>query len=236
MSAVVASKRYRQAAELVDRTKRYAIPEAVALLQRLPAVKFDESVELAVAFNADPKKTESVIRGTVTLPHGTGKTVRVAAFCQGEQVNLALAAGADEAGGNELVAKVSGGWLEFDVAVATPAMMRELTKVGKILGPRGMMPSPKAGTVTEDITKAITEVKRGKVEFKQDKQGGIHLVVGKRSFAEQALTENLRVVCEAIAHVRPAALKGALIRSAVLSSTMSPGVPLDAAIFGTESD
>ena len=220
---------------MVDRKKRITLAVAVALLKQLPAVKFDETVELSVALGIDPKKTEQVVRGTVTLPHGTGRSVRVAVFCQGEQVNQALAAGADVAGGNELVAKVSGGWLDFDVAVATPAMMRELTKVGKILGPRGLMPSPKAGTVTEDIVKAVTEVKRGKVEFKQDKQAGLHVVVGKRSFADAALLENLKVLCEAIAHAHPANLKGAFIRSAAISSTMSPGIPLQPDEFVAES-
>ena len=202
----------------------------------MPAVKFDETVELSVALGIDPKKTDQVVRGTVTLPHGTGKNVRVAVFCQGEQVNQALAAGAEVAGANELVAKVSNGWLDFDVAVATPTMMRELTKVGKILGPRGLMPSPKAGTVTEDIVKAVTEVKRGKVEFKQDKQAGLHVVVGKRSFNEQALTENLTVLCEAIGHARPANLKGKFIRNATLSATMSAGIPLDADALSPESE
>ena len=236
MSTAVASKRYRAGVQLVTRTKRYTIPEAVALLKQLPAVKFDETVELSVALGIDPKKTDQVVRGTVTLPHGTGKNVRVAVFCQGEQVNQALAAGAEVAGANELVAKVSNGWLDFDVAVATPAMMRDLTKVGKILGPRGLMPSPKAGTVTEDIVRAVTEVKRGKVEFKQDKQAGLHVVVGKRSFTEQALTDNLRALCEAIGHARPATLKGTFIRSATLSSTMSPGIPLGADELSPESE
>ena len=231
MSTAVASKRYRAGAQVVDRTKRYTLVDAVKLLKQLPTVKFDETVDLAVALGTDPKNSTQLVRGTVTLPHGTGKTVRVAVFCQGEQVNQALAAGADVAGGNELVAKVSGGWLDFDVAVATPDMMRELTKVGKILGPRGLMPSPKAGTVTDDFVKAITEVKRGKVEFKQDKQAGLHIVVGKRSFSESALVENLRVVCEAISHTRPSSLKGTFVRSIVLSSTMSPGIPLQADVI-----
>ena len=236
MSTAVASKRYRASTGLVDRTKRYQITDAAALLKQLPAVKFDETVELAVALGIDPKNSDQLVRGTVVLPHGTGKTVRVAVFCQGEQVAQALAAGADVAGGNELVAKVTGGWLDFDVAVATPLMMRELTKVGKILGPRGLMPSPKAGTVTEDIVKAVGEVKRGKVEFKQDKQAGLHIVVGKRSFDASALVDNLRAVCEAIAHVRPASLKGQYVRSASLASTMSPGIPLDVGQFAAGAE
>src|SRR3989338_506458 len=186
------SKRYEETIKLFDADKSYGLKEAIAILKKFPSTKFDQTVDLNFYVNVDPKKSDQLVRGTVTLPHGTGKTVRVAVFCQGEQVNQALAAGADAAGGNELVAKVSAGWLDFDVTVATPAMMRELTKVGKILGPRGLMPSPKAGTVTEDLVKAITDVKRGKVEFKQDKQGGVHIVAGKRSFTAQALTENLQ--------------------------------------------
>ena len=237
MSKAPASKRYRSGVQLVDRKKRYKIKEAVTLLKQFPATKFDETVEISVMLGLDPKKTDQVVRGTVTLPHGTGKTMRVAAFCQGEQVNQALEAGAEVAGGNELVAKVNGGWLDFDVAVATPAMMRELTKVGKILGPRGLMPSPKAGTVTEDIVKAIGEVKRGKIEFKQDKQAGLHIIVGKRSFPEQSLVENVRTMCEAIAHARPNSLKGDFLRSATIASTMSPGIPLDLGELSTgESD
>ncbi len=237
MSTALASKRFRAATQQVDRTQRYTISAGVALLKQLPTVKFDETVELALGLSVDPKRTDQVVRGTVLLPHGTGKTARIAVFCQGEQVTQALAAGADVAGGSELIAKVNSGWAEFDVAVATPRMMPELAKVGKILGPRGLMPSPKAGTVTDDLTKAIMEVKRGKVEFKQDKQGNLHLVIGKRSFSEQALTENAQALCEAVRHARPAALKGSLVRTATLSATMSPGIPLDAtALFAEEAE
>lgn len=224
----MSSKRYAQAAALVDRTKAYTVEEAVALLQQMPAVKFDETVELSASLTIDPKKTDQVIRGTVTLPHGTGKARRVVVFCRGEKELLAKQAGADHIGGAELIEKVLGGWMDFDVAVATPDLMREVSRLGKLLGPRGMMPNPKAGTVTEDVAKAVGEVKRGRIEFKMDKTANLHVVVGRRSFASAQLVENVRTVLDAIVRAKPASVKGRLLRNLTLSSAMSPGIPLTA--------
>ena len=222
----MSSKRYRKAAERVGGTSSYAIGEAVTLLKDLTTAKFDEAVELSASLNLDPKKTDQVVRGTVMLPHGTGKVRRVAVFCKGEQELLAKEAGADVVGGAELIQKIQDGWLEFDVAVATPAMMRDVSRLGKILGPRGMMPNPKTGTVTDDVAKAVKEVKLGKVEFKMDKLANIHFVIGRRSFQAQQLVENGQVAIDAIVRARPLSLKGRLIRRLSLASTMSPGIPL----------
>ena len=220
------SKRYEQASTLVDRKRVYSLDQAVDILQQFPKTKFDETVELSASLNIDPKKTDQVVRGTVTLPHGSGKTPKVVVFCRGEKELLAREAGADYVGAAELIDKVQGGWLEFDVAVATPDLMRDVSRLGKILGPRGMMPNPKAGTVTEDVAKAVKDVKQGKVEFKMDKLANIHFVIGKRSFQPQQLVDNGRVAVEAIVRARPSALKGRLIKQLSLSSTMSPGIPL----------
>lgn len=234
----MASKRYEQAATLVDQKRGYALEEAVAVLQQMPAVKFDETVEFSAALAIDPKKTDQVVRGTLTLPHGTGKTRRVIVFCKGENELIAKQAGAEHVGGAELIEKVMGGWLDFDVAVATPEMMRDVSRLGKLLGPRGMMPNPKAGTVTEDVAKAIAEVRGGKIEFKMDKTANLHVVVGRRSFAPQQLVENARAVIEAVVRAKPASVKGRLIRRLILSSTMSPGIPLstDGLETGTEGE
>ncbi|MBI4342604.1 MAG: 50S ribosomal protein L1 [Candidatus Omnitrophica bacterium] len=220
------SKRFAQAAALVDRKTEYPLEKAVSVLKEFPATKFNETVELSVSLAIDPKKTDQVVRGTVTLPHGTGNTRRVAVFCKGEQELQAKEAGAEYVGGAELIEKVQGGWMEFDVAVATPEMMRDVSRLGKILGPRGLMPNPKSGTVTDDVAKAISEIKRGKVEFKMDKLANIHFVIGKRSFEPQQLIDNGRVAIEAVVHARPSSLKGRMIRRISLSSTMSPGIPL----------
>ena len=228
------SKRYRQAAERVQKKATYTLDQAIGVLQQMPAVKFDEAVALSAVLSIDPKKTDQVVRGTVTLPHGTGSTRRVAVFCKGEQELQAKEAGAEYVGGAELIEKVAGGWLDFDVAVATPDMMRDVSKLGKILGPRGMMPNPKAGTVTDDVAKAITDVKRGKVEFKMDKLANIHFPIGKRSFEPRQLVENGQAALEAIVRARPATVKGRLLERVVLSSTMSPGIPLK--IEGLEAD
>ena len=222
----MASKRFEQAAARIDHKTVYPLDRAVTLLQELPSTKFDETVELSVSLNLDPKKTDQVVRGTVTLPHGTGKARKVLVFCKGEKEIQAREAGADYVGGAELINKIQDGWLDFDVMVATPDMMRDVSRLGKILGPRGLMPSPKAGTVTDDVAKAVGEVKRGKMEFKMDKLANIHFVIGKRSFAPQQLVDNGRVAVEAIVHARPTTVKGRLIRRLSLSSTMSPGIPL----------
>jgi len=222
----MSSKRYAKAAATVDRKAAYGLDQAVTLLNGMPPAKFDETVEISASLNIDPKKTDQVVRGTVILPHGTGRVRKVIVFCKGEKELLAKEAGADAAGGAELIEKVQGGWMDFDVAIATPDLMRDVSRLGKILGPRGLMPSPKAGTVTDDVAKAVNEVKRGKVEFKMDKLANIHFVIGKRSFAPQQLVDNGRVAVEAIVRARPASLKGRMIRRLNLSSTMSPGIVL----------
>ena len=215
------------ASKLVEAGKLYKIPEAVETLKQTPAPKFDETVELALAFDVDPKQSDQNVRGTVVLPHGTGKTLRVLVFAKGEQERQARDAGADFVGSEDLIAKIEGGWMDFDAIVATPDLMREVGKLGRILGPRGLMPSPKAGTVTMDVARAVREVKGGKVEFKLDKQGDIHLGVGKRSFPSEHIVANLRSLMEAVWKAKPAAAKGKYVRNAVVSTTMGPGFRLD---------
>jgi len=207
------------------------LSEAVALLQQMPPTKFDETVELSASVTIDPKKTDQVLRGTVVLPHGTGRTLRVLVFCKGEHELAAKAAGADVVGTTELINKIQDGWLDFDVAIATPDLMREVSKLGKILGPRGLMPSPKAGTVTEDVAKAIKDVKQGKVEFKMDKLANLHVVVGKRSFEPAKLVDNASALLVAVLRAKPQGVKGKLLRRVSLSCTMSPGVPVDVEPF-----
>jgi len=222
----MASKRYVKAAEGVDKKATYALDQAIGVLKGLPAAKFDETVEISASLNIDPKKSDQIVRGTVILPHGTGRVRKVAVFCKGEKEIQAKEAGADVVGGTELIDKVAAGWMDFDVAVATPDMMRDVSKLGKILGPRGMMPNPKTGTVTDDVAKAIKDVKQGKVEFKMDKLSNIHFVIGKRSFQPQQLVDNGRVALDAIVRARPSTLKGKMLRKLSLSSTMSPGIAL----------
>ena len=234
MAAGAASKRFQKAAALVDYKSPYALDQAVGLLKGMPPTKFDETVELSVSLNIDPKKTDQVVRGTVTLPHGTGKVRRVAVFCKGEKELQAKAAGAEAVGAADLIEKIQGGWMEFDVAIATPELMRDVSRLGKILGPRGLMPNPKAGTVTDDVGKAIKDVKQGKVEFKMDKLANIHFVIGKRSFQAQQLLENGRTAIEVIVRSRPSSLKGRMIKRVSLSSTMSPGIPVK--MDGLEAD
>jgi large subunit ribosomal protein L1 len=231
----MASKRYTQAATLVQPDKTYLLQDAVTVLKQFPAVKFDETVELSVSLGVDREKSDQAVRGTVSLPHGTGKTRRVAVFCKGEQEVAAKQAGAEYVGTTELIAKIQEGWMDFDVAIATPDLMKDVSRLGKVLGPRGLMPSPKAGTVTDDVAKAITEVKKGKVEFKMDKLANVHVVIGKRSFEPAQLAENAVTVLEAIHRVKPSAVKGRYIHRVVVSSTMSPGVEIDVeAILGKQ--
>ncbi len=218
------SKRLKKAAALVDKTKTYSLKEAAQVLKEFPATKFNESVELNLHLNIDPKKTEELIRGTVVLPHGTGKQKKIAVFCKGEQEAQAKELGVELVGSNELIEKVSKGFVDFDCAIATPEMMKDLSKLGKILGPRGLMPSPKTGTVTNDIAQAIKEVKAGKIEFKSDKQAGIHLAVGKASFSAEQINDNVNTVLEAIKQAKPASVKGEMIKSISLSTTMGPGL------------
>ena len=218
------SKRYRESEKQLDRNKTYQLKEAIAVLKKMPAPKFDGSIDLHFHLNVDTKKSDQMVRGTVVLPHGTGKKIRVAVFCKGEQERQAKDAGADLVGANELIDKVAGGFLDFDCAIATPEMMKDLSKLGKVLGPRGLMPSPKTGTVTNDIAKAIEDVKKGKVEFRVDKQGGVHLLVGKMSFDEGKLHDNASKVIDALTEAKPASVKGKFIKSASISASMNPGL------------
>jgi large subunit ribosomal protein L1 len=220
-------KKYREAFGLIDRTRAYPPAEAVDLVKQTSIVNFDPSVEAHLRLGVDPRHADQMVRGTVVLPHGTGKVVRVAVFAQGEKAQEALRAGADEVGGEDLVKKIEGGWLEFDVAVATPDMMGMVGKLGRILGRRGLMPNPKAGTVTFDVERAINEVKAGRVEYKVDKSGIIHVPVGKASFEAAALVANLAVLLDAINRAKPAGAKGTYLKGLTIASTMSPGVRVD---------
>lgn len=219
-------KRYVGALKLVEKNKLYPLKEAVSLLKKFPATKFNQTVELSFDSAIDPKKTDQLIRGTVSLPHGTGKAVRVAVFCKGEQEKEAKAAGADFVGGNDLIEKVNSGFMEFDAAVAAPDMMKDLSRLGKILGPRGLMPSPKTGTVTSNVAAAVKDIKGGKIEFKVDKQAGIHMAIGKINFSETQLLENASKVIEAITQAKPSSIKGNFINSCTLSCSMSPAIKL----------
>jgi large subunit ribosomal protein L1 len=222
----IRSKRYKETAKQVDITKIYSLKEAISLLKKMSPLKFDASVDLHFKLNVDPKKSDQMVRGTVILPYGTGKKVRIAVFCRGEQEQLAREAQADYIGAEELVNKVASGFLDFDCAIATPDMMKELTRLGKILGPRGLMPSPKTGTVTNDITKAIQDVKKGKVEFRVDKQSGVHLSVGKISFEEDKLYENASQVISSLNESKPASVKGKFVESISITSTMNLGLKI----------
>lgn len=218
------SKRYNQSLKDLDLTKAYQIRESISILKKMIQPRFDGSVDLHFNLNVDPKKSDQMVRGTVILPHGTGKKVRVAVFCKGEHEKLAKDAQADFIGGSELIDKVNSGFLDFDCAIATPDMMKDLSKLGKILGPRGLMPSPKTGTVTNDITKAIQDVKKGKVEFRVDKQSGVHLAIGKISFDENKLYENAECVVEALNEAKPASVKGKFMKSLSISASMNPAL------------
>lgn len=219
-------KKYQQALQLIDRTKQYDLAEAVALVKKAAPAKFDETVELAVKLGVDPKKADQQVRGAVVLPHGTGKTVRVLVFAKGEKAKEAEAAGADYVGDEELIEKVSQGWFDFDMVVATPDMMGQVGKLGRILGPRGLMPNPKTGTVTFEVAKAVQEIKAGKIEYRVDKAGIVHVPVGKVSFEEEKLAENIKTVIEALIKAKPPAAKGTYLRGVAVSSTMGPGIRL----------
>ena len=225
------NKRHQKNLEQVDREKRYALNEAVQLLSQLSGAKFDESVDVAIRLGVDPKQTDQGVRGAVGLPHGTGKTVRIAVFARGAKADEAKAAGADLIGGDDLVEKVLGGFIDFDKVVATPDMMAQVGKLGKVLGPRGLMPNPKLGTVTMDVTKAVKELKAGKVEFRIDKAGIVHASVGKKSFAAEKIRENAQVLIDAIIKAKPQGAKGVYLRSITLSSTMGPGIKVDTQEF-----
>ena len=227
----MSGKRYRQSLTTVDREKEYSPADAVRILKGFPAAKFDETIEVAFRLGVDTRKAEQALRGTIALPHGTGKSVRVAAFATGDKAREAKEAGADIVGGEDLVETVLAGTIDFDAAVATPDLMASVGKAGRVLGPRGLMPNPKTGTVTFDIGKAVTDIKGGRVEYKTDATGIVHLIIGKRSFGEQQLLENLQAAYEEIHRARPSSAKGKYLISASISSTMSPGVRIDASSF-----
>ena len=221
------AKHYVKAVAAREEGKTYSLEEALGLAKRVAWAKFDESVDLAVRLGVNPKHADQMVRGAVLLPHGTGKAVRVLVFAKGDKEREAREAGADHVGAEDLVEKIQGGWLEFDTAVATPDLMGQVGRLGKILGPRGLMPNPKVGTVTFDVGRAVREVKAGKVEFKVDKAGNIHVPVGKRSFPTENLTANAYAILEALVKAKPVAAKGHYLRSITVATTMGPGMPVD---------
>jgi large subunit ribosomal protein L1 len=221
------SKRFKEIERLVEPDKVYTLQEAVEILKKTPPLKFDQSVDISLKLGVDPKRSDQFVRGTVSLPNGTGKKIRVLVFAKGEKVKDALEAGAEYAGSDELLEKVNAGWMDFDAVIATPDMMKDVGKLGKVLGPRGLMPSPKAGTVTVDIAKAVKEIKAGKVEFKIDKNGVINSILGKLSFSEGQLLENAQTFIQAVQRAKPSTSKGQYLLSLYLSSTMGPGLKID---------
>jgi len=223
------SKRYRAALEIVEAKESYPLDDAISVLSKLPKAKFDETVELSLRLGVDPRQSDQMVRGTVSLPHGSGKQVTVAVFT--EDAQAALDAGAEHAGLEDLIEKVKGGWMDFDVAVATPSAMKTVRQVARVLGPKGLMPNPKSGTVTDDIATAIKEVKAGRVEFKMDKTANIGVPVGKRSFEADKIKENIETVINSIGKARPKDFKGRYIMSVALSATMTPGLNLDSTIY-----
>jgi len=227
------TKRLKEIQKIADAEKTYSVQEAVSLLKKVPHVKFDETVELAFNLGADPKQSDQMVRGTMMLPNGTGRKVRVLVLCKGEAANQAKEAGAEYVGGDDLIAKISSGWIDFDVVISSPDIMRDVGKLGKVLGPRGLMPNPKTGSVTNDLGRAVKEAKAGKIEFKLDKQGNINIGVGKISFEEKAICENIDTVISAINKSRPQTTKGKFIKSIAVSTTMGPGLKLDLTKLGT---
>jgi large subunit ribosomal protein L1 len=223
------SKAYREAAEMVDKAKLYSPMEAAKLAKDTNKVKLDATVEVAIRLGVDPRKADQMVRGTVNLPHGTGKTARVVVFAAGDKAAEAEAAGADEVGVDELIARIQGGWTDFDAAIATPDQMAKVGRIARILGPRGLMPNPKTGTVTMDVAKAITDIKGGKINFKVDKQANLHLVIGKASFDTEALVENYAAALDEVLRAKPSAAKGRYLRKVTFSTTMGPGIPVDPA-------
>ncbi|MCW3843933.1 50S ribosomal protein L1 [Micromonospora yasonensis] len=221
------SKSYRKAAEVIDRSKLYSPAEAVKLAKESTNVKFDATVEVAMRLGVDPRKADQMVRGTVNLPHGTGKTARVIVFAAGAKAEEAAAAGADEVGTDELVARIQGGWLDFDAAIATPDQMAKIGRIARILGPRGLMPNPKTGTVTMDVAKAVSDIKGGKITFRVDKHSNLHLIIGKASFSESQLIDNYAAVLDEVLRSKPSAAKGTYLKKVTLTTTMGPGVPVD---------
>lgn len=224
------SKNYRKAAEKIGEGKVYAPIQAVRLAKDSATTKFDPTVDVAFRLGVDPRKADQMVRGTVNLPHGTGKTARVLVFANGDKAAAAEAAGADFVGSDDLIEKVSGGWTDFDAVVATPDLMGKVGRLGKVLGPRGLMPNPKTGTVTMDTAKAVSDIKGGKIEFRVDKHGNLHFIIGKASFDEKALVENYAAALEEILRLKPASSKGRYITKATMSTTMGPGIPLDSTV------
>jgi large subunit ribosomal protein L1 len=221
------SKGYRKVAEQVDRTRLYPPAEAVRLAKETSPIKFDATVEVAMRLGVDPRKADQMVRGTVNLPHGTGKTVRVIVFAAGDKASEAEAAGADAVGTDELVARIQGGWLDFDAAIATPDQMAKIGRIARILGPRGLMPNPKTGTVTMDVAKAVQDIKGGKITFRVDKHSNLHLIIGKASFSTEQLIENYAAVLDEVLRSKPSAAKGKYLKKVFLSTTMGPGIPVD---------
>ena len=220
-------KKYEEASKLVDKAALYEVSEAIELVKKTATAKFDETVEVAFKLGVDPRQSDQMIRGAVVLPNGTGKTQTVLVFAKGEKAKEAEAAGADFVGADDIVAKIQGGWFDFDVAIATPDMMGVVGKIGRLLGPKGLMPNPKTGTVTMDVTKAINDVKAGKIEYRVDKTGIIHAPIGKASFEQEKLEENFKTLCDVLIKAKPASSKGQYIRSVTVSSTMGPGVKIN---------
>jgi large subunit ribosomal protein L1 len=222
----IVSRRLMEVEKLVDKNKKYSLAEAVSLVKQTAKAKFDETVEIHIRLNVDPKKSDQSVRGTVVLPHGIGKTKRVVVVAKGEKVKEAKDAGADEVGDAELIERISKGWMDFDILVATPDVMKDLTKLGKVLGPKGLMPNPKSGTVTFDVSRAVGELKAGRVEYKVDAYGIIHSILGKASFPEKKLQENAQMLIDAVLSAKPATVKGGYVKSITLSSTMGPGISI----------
>jgi large subunit ribosomal protein L1 len=223
----MSGKKYAEAAKKVDRSRLYSPAEALALAKETNPARFDATVEVAFKLGVDPRRADQIVRGTVSLPHGTGKTIRVAAFAEGEAARQAEEAGADVVGGRDLVERVQGGFLDFDAAVAVPEMMGQVGRLGRILGPRGLMPNPRAGTVTPDVAKAVADIKAGKLEYRTDRWGNVHLILGKTSFPTQALAENYQAVLDEVIRAKPAAAKGRYIKSITVATSMGPGIRVD---------
>ena len=221
------SKTYKKAAELIDRTRLYTPAEAIKLAKETSPTKFDGTVEVAMRLGVDPRKADQMVRGTVNLPHGTGKTVRVIVFAAGDKAAEAESAGADEDGSDELVARIQGGWLDFDAAIATPDQMAKIGRIARILGPRGLMPNPKTGTVTMDVAKAVSDIKGGKITFRVDKHSNLHMIIGKASFTTEQLIDNYAAVLDEVLRSKPSAAKGKYLRKVFLATTMGPGIPVD---------
>ena len=230
------SKSYRATAQTFDQDEIHAPLAAIKIAKGGARKKFDETVDVAMRLGVDPRKADQMVRGTVNLPHGTGKTAKVLVFANGDKADAAREAGADVVGGDELIEKVNGGWLDFDAVVATPDMMGKVGRLGRVLGPRGLMPNPKTGTVTPDVAKAVSDIKGGKIEFRVDRHANLHFIIGKASFDEKSLVENYAAALEEILRLKPASSKGRYITKATMSTTMGPGIPVDPARVGSTAD